>query len=187
MGSSATRPPRVDLRRVRRVILRGGDVAESDAAAETIVLMSFRGVLGQPLLWWLFLGVVGLSTALDVISLSGKPHHFSVVGAIALSITCLLALDRIWACVRVNRYKAAHLRQFDERSLLQTTRPQPWPAVVSADVARPAQGWCPDHYRLHEQRWYSAGLPTALVRDGQVQSHDSPPDGEDSPGPFPEA
>jgi hypothetical protein len=38
------------------------------------------------------------------------------------------------------------------------------------------EGWYLDPYGLHEQRWFSAGRPTALVRDHGVDGHDAPPD-----------
>ena len=41
-----------------------------------------------------------------------------------------------------------------------------------------AEGWYKDPYRLHTDRWYSNGKPTALVRDKGVESHDDPPPGE---------
>jgi hypothetical protein len=37
------------------------------------------------------------------------------------------------------------------------------------------EGWYVDPYRLHEARWISAGTPTALVRDGNVEAQDPPP------------
>lgn len=37
------------------------------------------------------------------------------------------------------------------------------------------QGWYEDPYRLHEARYFSAGHPTKLVRDGTVESYDEPP------------
>lgn len=39
------------------------------------------------------------------------------------------------------------------------------------------EGWYRDPYGLHEDRWMSAGRPTRLVRDGQVESDDAPPEG----------
>ncbi|MGO9458129.1 MAG: hypothetical protein ACLP62_13985 [Acidimicrobiales bacterium] len=39
------------------------------------------------------------------------------------------------------------------------------------------EGWFTDPYALHEARWLSAGRPTKLVRDGDVESYDDPPDG----------
>jgi len=42
--------------------------------------------------------------------------------------------------------------------------------------ASPAQGWYRDPYRLHEDRYFSQGMPTKLVRDGQRESYDPPPD-----------
>jgi hypothetical protein len=45
------------------------------------------------------------------------------------------------------------------------------------DILDEAQGWYLDPYGLHEQRWFSAGRPTALVRDGSREAHDLPPDG----------
>jgi hypothetical protein len=38
-----------------------------------------------------------------------------------------------------------------------------------------AEGWYHDPYQLHEERWYSDGKPTALVRDAKVESKDPPP------------
>jgi hypothetical protein len=45
-----------------------------------------------------------------------------------------------------------------------------------------AQGWYRDPYGLHEDRYFSQGLPTKLVRDGERESYDLPPD-----QPLPEA
>jgi hypothetical protein len=42
-------------------------------------------------------------------------------------------------------------------------------------VGQQAEGWYQDPYRIHEDRWMSAGLPTRLVRDGQTESYDEPP------------
>jgi hypothetical protein len=41
-----------------------------------------------------------------------------------------------------------------------------------------AQGWYRDPFTRHEDRWYSAGTPTSLVRDDGVESQDDPPPGE---------
>ena len=38
-----------------------------------------------------------------------------------------------------------------------------------------AEGWYVDPYGVHEARWISAGTPTALVRDGDVEAQDPPP------------
>jgi hypothetical protein len=48
--------------------------------------------------------------------------------------------------------------------------------------ASPAQGWYRDPFGLHEDRYFSQGLPTKLVRDGERESYDLPPD-----RPLPEA
>jgi hypothetical protein len=37
------------------------------------------------------------------------------------------------------------------------------------------EGWYVDPYGIHEARWFSAGMPTALVRDGDVETQDPPP------------
>jgi len=37
------------------------------------------------------------------------------------------------------------------------------------------QGWFQDPFGLHEERYFSAGRPTKLVRDGQVEHFDAPP------------
>jgi hypothetical protein len=39
-----------------------------------------------------------------------------------------------------------------------------------------AQGWYEDPYRTLQDRWFSGGKPSALVRDGEVESKDPPPD-----------
>jgi hypothetical protein len=45
-----------------------------------------------------------------------------------------------------------------------------------------AEGWYRDPYGIHQDRWFSAGNPTALVRDQGVEGHDAPP-GYPPPGP----
>jgi hypothetical protein len=37
-----------------------------------------------------------------------------------------------------------------------------------------AEGWCTDHTGAHELRWYSAGAPTDLVKDGATEGRDPP-------------
>ncbi len=46
-----------------------------------------------------------------------------------------------------------------------------------------AEGWFVDPFGIHEARWISDGIPTALVRDGRVESQD-PPHQIDYSGPF---
>jgi hypothetical protein len=41
-----------------------------------------------------------------------------------------------------------------------------------------AQNWCLDPFGHHEQRWFSQGMPTALVRDHGVEGRDPPTDSE---------
>jgi hypothetical protein len=41
--------------------------------------------------------------------------------------------------------------------------------------AMAAEGWYLDPYDRHQQRWFSDGAPTALVRDGTVEAQDDPP------------
>jgi hypothetical protein len=45
-----------------------------------------------------------------------------------------------------------------------------------------AEGWYRDPYGIHQDRWFSAGTPTALVRDQGAEGHDDPP-GYPPPGP----
>jgi hypothetical protein len=40
-----------------------------------------------------------------------------------------------------------------------------------------AQGWYRDPYLVHEDRYFSAGQPTKLVRDGGIEAYDPPPAG----------
>jgi hypothetical protein len=42
--------------------------------------------------------------------------------------------------------------------------------------ATEAEGWCEDPYGVHQHRWFSAGNPTSLVRDGGIETKDRPPD-----------
>jgi hypothetical protein len=39
------------------------------------------------------------------------------------------------------------------------------------------EGWYIDPFARHEARWMSQGTPTALVRDGNVETHDPAPTG----------
>jgi hypothetical protein len=45
-----------------------------------------------------------------------------------------------------------------------------------------AEGWYRDPYGIHQDRWFSAGNPTSLVRDQGTEGHDDPP-GYPPPGP----
>lgn len=47
----------------------------------------------------------------------------------------------------------------------------------------PDEGWYVDPYGTHEQRWISQGRPTSLVRDGDAEAKDPPPD-RPAPEPF---
>ena len=38
------------------------------------------------------------------------------------------------------------------------------------------EGWYTDPFAWHDARWMSAGTPTKLVRDGDVESYEDPPD-----------
>jgi hypothetical protein len=40
-----------------------------------------------------------------------------------------------------------------------------------------AQGWYRDPYCIHEDRYFSDGQPTRLVRDGSMECYDPPPPG----------
>ena len=40
-----------------------------------------------------------------------------------------------------------------------------------------AEGWYKDPYDRFEARWISAGRPTRLVRNGDLEASDDPPDG----------
>jgi hypothetical protein len=39
-----------------------------------------------------------------------------------------------------------------------------------------AEGWYEDPWRIHERRWFSGGLATRLVADGDRETTDDPPD-----------
>lgn len=55
------------------------------------------------------------------------------------------------------------------------------PRNTSGVTTAEPQGWYEDPFQLHEARYFSAGRPTKLVRDGNVESYDEPP-GESAPG-----
>jgi hypothetical protein len=38
-----------------------------------------------------------------------------------------------------------------------------------------AEGWYRDPYGIHQDRWFSSGTPTSLVRDQGAEGHDEPP------------
>jgi hypothetical protein len=38
-----------------------------------------------------------------------------------------------------------------------------------------AEGWFEDPFGIHAHRWFSAGNPSPLVRDGSVETNDPPP------------
>ncbi len=42
--------------------------------------------------------------------------------------------------------------------------------------AEAAQGWYRDPFSVHEDRYFSEGRPTKLVRDGRAEAYDDPPD-----------
>lgn len=50
--------------------------------------------------------------------------------------------------------------------------------VAYGDVtanAQAAQGWYRDPFGVHEDRYFSEGRPTKLVRDGRAETYDEPP------------
>jgi hypothetical protein len=38
-----------------------------------------------------------------------------------------------------------------------------------------AEGWYRDPFGLHQDRWFSVGWPTELIRDDKVEGRDPPP------------
>ncbi|HXW39311.1 MAG TPA: hypothetical protein VEJ44_06415, partial [Acidimicrobiales bacterium] len=54
---------------------------------------------------------------------------------------------------------------------------------AAQDAPGDEEGWYDDPYRLHEERWISAGRPTELVRDHGREATDPPPD-RPAPRPF---
>ena len=43
------------------------------------------------------------------------------------------------------------------------------------DIGLEVEGWYKDPYGRHENRWFSNGRATNLVRDDSATSHDEPP------------
>lgn len=52
-----------------------------------------------------------------------------------------------------------------------------YPEHEGREVPVQAQGWYRDPYSVHEDRYFSDGQPTKLVRDGGVDGYDPPPPG----------
>ncbi len=48
------------------------------------------------------------------------------------------------------------------------------------ETSESKEGWYTDPFGRHEARWLSDGIPTKLVRDGEEESYDDPPDEEPS-------
>jgi hypothetical protein len=46
-------------------------------------------------------------------------------------------------------------------------------------------GWGPDPFRRHDERWFSEGQPTKLVRDGAQESFDDPTEAGSPPRSLP--
>ena len=47
------------------------------------------------------------------------------------------------------------------------------------------EGWCTDPWGLHDARWMSAGSPTKLVRDGDVERFEAIPSADATMRPRP--
>lgn len=54
-------------------------------------------------------------------------------------------------------------------------RPTPEPTVTAAPLRNGVDGWQPDPFGTHEERFFKHGEPTQLVRDGGVGSYDDAP------------
>jgi hypothetical protein len=52
--------------------------------------------------------------------------------------------------------------------------------MAAYDLDMRAEGWFRDPYHLHEDRWFSDGTPTSLVRDNGTTCRDEPPPQEPS-------
>jgi hypothetical protein len=50
-----------------------------------------------------------------------------------------------------------------------------YPGVKGKEIPVKAQGWYRDPYGVHEDRYFSDGQPTKLVRDGGAECYDPPP------------
>jgi hypothetical protein len=43
-------------------------------------------------------------------------------------------------------------------------------------VGQKTEGWYPDPYQIHDDRWMPVDQPAKLVRGGQTESYDEPAD-----------
>ena len=78
----------------------------------------------------------------------------------------------------VNAFRSTpRLPILSTRFRLWRLRFQPLILVVSLGARVEAQGWYRDPYLVHEDRYFSAGQPTKLVRDGGNEAYDHPPAG----------
>ena len=70
-------------------------------------------------------------------------------------------------------------RPVPERAALLAYRRECRRVILSAMGVRALQGWHSDPFELHGERYFSAGQPTKLVRDGYLESYDEPPSDQD--------
>jgi len=82
---------------------------------------------------------------------------------------CIIGLSLIWLCTAWSL--VIRPVRFERR--YGATRHRPDPTVTTT---RGAEGWYQDPYRIHQYRWFSMGKPSALVRDGLIESNHAPPD-----------
>ena len=74
----------------------------------------------------------------------------------------------------------------DNLSRWSAARPTQERAATAAAVRNGVDGWQPDPFGTHEERFYRHGEPTPLVRDGGVGSYDdAPPPAPSAPPPSP--
>jgi len=70
-------------------------------------------------------------------------------------------------------------RRVLERAALLAYRRKCRRVILSAMGVKVLQGWHSDPFELHGERYFSAGQPTKLVRDGYLESYDEPPSDQD--------
>lgn len=112
--------------------------------------------------------LVGLWVVHPIVGFASSGEESGTFPAWVWPAMCIVGLTVIWlstlwwGVVRPLRNERLSARIRDHRDPKVTT-------------ARGAQGWYEDPYGIHQDRWFSSGKPSNLVRDGGVESRDLPP------------
>lgn len=101
-------------------------------------------------------------------------HHYFQISAIDVDHVRHWGVARVWNQIEIIDGMDVTVQVVWLRSEQLDWRARPPRRTAELPHGR-AQGWYTDPTRAHELRWYSAGTPTDLVKDGAIESRDTPP------------